>query len=232
MDELKLKKLIQQEIDSYMKNKQFNISKITNHEHNGMDSNKISAIYVKGFLPLPATQGGVVAAEVLGDEIVIQGESRNGYGTFNTVNKVQFPIYPIPTIMGGGNTTPETLTGAVAAGATSATLTGAWAGDTEILTVMFATWGELADVQFTAGSAAISWPAPLENASSASITIVGDAIFKGGEAPYGSAIIYASVDNLYPILYLRVPMEGQIYKWWGIPLTEIAAEYYNSNNAR
>lgn len=232
MDELKIKNLIRQEIDAYMQNKQFNLSKITNHEHNGMDSNRISAINVKGFPPLPATPGGVVSDKVLGDEIVIQGESRNGYGTFNTVKKVQFPIYPIPTIMGGGNTTPETLTAVVAAGAMTAELTSAWTGDTQILPVLFETWGELADVQFTNGDATITWPAPLEYGSSINITIVGDAIFKGGEAPYGSAIIYASVDNLYPILYLRVPMEGQVYKWWGIPLTEIAAEYYNSNNAR
>ena len=230
MDKETIQKMIQDGIEAYMTRKQFTISNLPNHEHNGTDTKKIQAINVGGFLPLPGTQGGVVDPKVLGDEIVIQGETRNGYGTFSTGNKVQFPIYSIPVIMGGGNTTNETLTGVVAAGATSATLTGAYANPTDIIPTVFSS-GEMADVQYTNGSAAISWPAPLTYAATADIVIVGDAVFKGGEAPYGSAIIFSAFDNLYPILYFRVPMEGLIEKWFGVTLDIVAPEYYNSKNA-
>lgn len=50
MDEQKLKNLIDQQIDSYMKAKQFSVSKIPNHTHNGTDSVQISE---SNILPSP-----------------------------------------------------------------------------------------------------------------------------------------------------------------------------------
>jgi hypothetical protein len=208
----------------------FGVAQIPTHTHNGVDSNQVTSINVGGFLPLPATSGGVINDKVLGDEIVIQGETRNGYGTFNTVQKAQFPIYPIPVIMGGGNTSSETLTGVVSSGATTAELTGAWANPTATITVMFSS-GELADVTFTNGDATITWPSGLVYGATADIVIVGDAVFKGGEAPYGSAVIFSGFDSLTPLIYFRVPMEGLIEKWFGVELNLVAPEYYNSNNA-
>jgi len=239
MDET-LKKLIQQEIDSYMQSKQYNLSKITNHEHNGTDSNKISAINVQGFEPLPANKGGVVNPLVLGDETVIQGNSRNGYGVFNTVNKVQFPIYPIPNIMGGGSQANYTVTGAISAGATGATLgvpgaTGPsglepYPNPTDTIPTIFST-GELADVTYTFNSSRISWPAPAIYGGTTTITQVGDSVFKGGEAVYGTMLAFSSgPDSLTPTLWVRVPVEGTEAKWFGVLLDQEAPEYYNPNN--
>lgn len=64
-----------------------------------------------------------------------------------------------------------TLTGAVSAGATSATLTGAWPNISCQQLVVFSS-GEQRTVFFTKGSAAISWQTPLtENATTAISTI-------------------------------------------------------------
>lgn len=65
-----------------------------------------------------------------------------------------------------------TLTGALIAGATSATLTAAWTYPTVHQLVNFSD-GEQISVLFTNGSAAISWETPLQDAATASISTVG-----------------------------------------------------------
>lgn len=42
MDELKINSLIKKGIDDYMNQKQYNLSKIQNHEHNGIDSLRVN----------------------------------------------------------------------------------------------------------------------------------------------------------------------------------------------
>jgi len=65
-----------------------------------------------------------------------------------------------------------TLTGAVSAGATSATLTASWTYQTCEQLVNFSS-GEQVEVLFTQGSATISWATPLQNNATTSISTVG-----------------------------------------------------------
>lgn len=70
MDEAKIKTLVQQEIQAYMNNKQFNYSKIPNHEHNGIDGIKIPISSIKDSVPINGSNGGVFDPSVLDTQTV------------------------------------------------------------------------------------------------------------------------------------------------------------------
>lgn len=72
------------------------------HYHTPADSNTIPPTSVDGFVPLPASTGGVVNASTLGNQIVTQGNSTRGYGKFTTVSQATFPVYPLVIVNGNG----------------------------------------------------------------------------------------------------------------------------------
>lgn len=84
------------------KGTQYGNPQVPVHIHNGIDSPIVSAADIGGFLPLPATPGGVVSPGQLGNQVVVQGNSSRSYGNFSTVSQAVFPIYPIPLIYGSG----------------------------------------------------------------------------------------------------------------------------------
>lgn len=103
MDEFKLQNLIRQEIEAYMNNKQFNISKISNHEHNGVDSNPIPVYSIIESLALPGSKTPDVFSSLnLNNQVVVQGNSTKSFGTQGTVKQGKFFTLPIPVIYGNG----------------------------------------------------------------------------------------------------------------------------------
>ncbi len=77
-------------------------------------------------------------------------------------------IYSIPTQ--GAASQNLTLTGSLTAGATSATLNSTWAGVTGTYNVSFSD-GEMIPVNFTNGSAAITWTTALTNNVTSTISV-------------------------------------------------------------
>jgi hypothetical protein len=70
MDEARIKTLIDQGIQTYMNNKQFNLSKVPNHEHNGTDTVKVPVSSIKEAIPITGSAGGVFNSAILGDQTI------------------------------------------------------------------------------------------------------------------------------------------------------------------
>jgi hypothetical protein len=61
MDKQEIQQMIQQEIETYMRNKQFNYSKVQAHEHNGVDTNYITAVNLQTGTPVKLGMGAIVS---------------------------------------------------------------------------------------------------------------------------------------------------------------------------
>lgn len=104
-------------------------------------------------------------------------------------------------------------------GAVSASLSGNWGGTTGTYGVQFDT-GEIRNITFTNGSALLSWTTALLYAvGSATITIVGNARFHGGAAPYGTALIFRNDDDGILQLWVRTKAGTFIESWASVTLT-------------
>ncbi len=84
------------------KGNQFGVNQTPTHSHNGVDSPILPTTSVGGFLPLPATIGGVVSPDILVNQSIVQGPSYRGYGYLSGTSQTVFPVYPIPVIYGHG----------------------------------------------------------------------------------------------------------------------------------
>ena len=218
-----LDQMIQQGIETYMRNKQFNLSKIQAHEHNGTDTVQIIPPNIKGFSVFQGTPGGVANPTLLGGQIMVQQNSYLNYGTDGPSNAT-FSMQPIPVIYGGGNTEALTLTGVLTAGDTSATLDSNFLNPTGTYTIV-TSFGELIDAHFTLNHTAVTWTTPLYYGGSTSIGLVGNTVFKGGECETGCMLVFSDLESLYPTLWIRVQRDGFSNKWWGVQLTEASYEY-------
>lgn len=104
----KLLEIIQQEAkkaaeDVYnSKGTLFNVAQVPAHAHNNIDSKSIPPTSVDGFVPLPATSGGVVSPTTLGNQGVGQGSINVGYGYLATGTQASFVSFPVTTIYGHG----------------------------------------------------------------------------------------------------------------------------------
>lgn len=118
MEKDEIKKLIQDEIESYMQRKQYAPSKITNHEHNGMDSNRLSIVDLLESIALSGVSGGVVEEALNNDQIVVQGDNQidqsGSQPALLTTKQAQFTVFPIPIIYGHGVASPGAFPGGVA----------------------------------------------------------------------------------------------------------------------
>lgn len=206
---------------------QYGVAEVPTHTHNGVDSLQITPYAVTGFLPLPSTEDGVVSPAVLRANTVIQGNSSNSYTNQTVSQSPTLPIYPIPIIYGGGGTESLTFTGSRPTGSTSGTLTAPYGGSTGTYVTLFNSSGELVNAHFINGSATATWSPDNVYATGTGVTIVGDSIFHGGEAPPGSMVVFSNFENLAPTLYIRVPVDTYTNRWWGVDLTLPSAEYFN-----
>jgi len=215
-----VEKMIRDGISSYMKSAQFNETRIPRHNHDGIDTSKIPTSSIKESVPFIGTKGGVSNLEVLGTQI-INNEWEGKFKNPQTLHQL-----PIPIIYGGGNITTINFTGALSAGATSAILSSAWS-DPSIKSAVVFDNNQLANVTFTNGSTAVSWTNPLKFGSGASADLVGDAIFKGGEAKNGSCLIFSGFGDLYPYIFFKVERDGFTDSWWGLQLDVVPPTFFN-----
>lgn len=98
MDKQQIQQLIQQEIEAYMKNKQFNYSKIQSHEHNGVDTVKVPTSSIREAIQLQGKSGGLIAETTLRGQMVNNSYDVNG----NPKNPQSISILPINIIYGFG----------------------------------------------------------------------------------------------------------------------------------
>ena len=96
MDEARIKILIDQGIQAYMNNKQFNYSKIPNHEHNGVDTVKVPISSIKESIPITGSTGGVFNQAILGNQTI------NRIYNSNTSNPSSVYSLPSNVIYGFG----------------------------------------------------------------------------------------------------------------------------------
>lgn len=96
MDEQKINQLIQQGIETYMRNKQFNYSKIQNHEHNGSDTPKIPISSINESIPITGTVGGVF------DSVILDTQKVNNEYTTDKKNPSTVYELPVNVIYGYG----------------------------------------------------------------------------------------------------------------------------------
>lgn len=195
---------------------QFGVSTTPAHLHNNIDSSSLPPLSIEGYSPLPATPGSILDPNFMGHQIVIQGDSSSTYDSPANVMQSVFPIFPIATIYGGGNSTAYTLTGSPIAGATTATLTGAYVGTTGTYATAFQS-SEIKNVLFTNGSTALSWTTKLQySGGGVNISLNGDSAFKGGDATLGTSVIFSAAEALIPEIWFRIDQPATIEKWWGI----------------
>lgn len=204
----------------------FGVADIPTHTHNQIDS-----VGIPNLLPIPNSGNGVLSTSTLLG--VIKGAnsaSQTLYSTnTGTPAVTNILTLPIPIIQGSGSTFPTITTGAPAAGATSATLTGSWGGTTECVTCQWLSSNggsnEIRNVTFTSGSTAVTWAIPLTvDSGTTALTQIANSRFHGGSAPLGSVIGFINVgaDNIRQ-LWIRADAEGDnVNGWFGIDFTQRA----------
>lgn len=206
-----LQPFIQKEIESQFEAlykqyaTKYGVASVPLHKHNGLDAPIIppESFEMVSFLPagnqsdvnvVQNTGPGVANESVLGNQII---DNPVGVGRGNP-SKV--PTVPLPIIYGQGTTTAITFTGTPSIGATSATLTGAWGGATGTFAITFGST-EIRNVSFTNASTAVTWVEPLKTgAVTTGATVIADSNFKGGDAPFGTQIVFRNDnDGIYQL---------------------------------
>ena len=92
-------KMIQDGINQYMVIKQFTVSKIPAHEHDGGSNTKVKTSNLDGFFSYQGTAGGVVNPTVVGiDSAIVQGNVVSVSGS--EYNRKGYFACPIPVIYG------------------------------------------------------------------------------------------------------------------------------------
>lgn len=106
------------------------------------------------------------------------------------------------------------------AGATTGTLTGNFLGTTAQLAAQFDT-GEVRIVQFTNGSAAISWTQPLQaSTATTAILIIANARFHGGTSAYGTVVFFRNDDDGIAQIWVRSAPGLNLWSWAGFDFDE------------
>lgn len=212
MQDSEIRMIIQEEIRKSQQQAQYSVSKTPVHTHNNIDSPNVPAENVIGFQPLPGVGMGVVSPDWL------NGQSVNNLP--ETTATFDFPkviAYPLAVIYGYGTTSEEEVTAGISAGATSATLTGAWGGATVRTAVQFDS-GEVRIVLFTNGSTAISWTPALILAAGTTLTLINNARFHGGDAPDGTTILFRNDDDGIWQLWTKTVPGVLLFSWAGVEL--------------
>jgi hypothetical protein len=187
---------------------QYTVPQVPDHHHNNSDSSILGGEAVDQFQILPAITGGVANSLVLNRQTI---NSAVVTGLSTTIYEAPFPV-----IYGSGTTTAITMTGTPGISAVSATLTGAWGGASGSFATQFAS-GEVRNVTYSNGSTALSWtPGLLISSGSTGATLTGGARFNGGDAPYGTIIIFRNDDNGVHQIWFKSQVGAVNATWFGI----------------
>ena len=222
MDETQIRQIVQDEIKTWSQEAQYTVSPVPVHTHNNIDSPNLPQHSITGFENLPSVVDtasgvdGVASPTLLNGQALVFGDV--AVATPYTQFSANITIYPLPIVYGYGTSSTANTTAVVAAGAVSATLTAPWGGTTALLAVQFDS-GEVRNVQFTNGSASITWtPKTLSSTVGVVIDIIANSRFHGGEAPYGTALIFRNDDDGINQLWVRTQAGSTLYTWAGVDL--------------
>jgi hypothetical protein len=108
MDDSKLRQIIQQEIQTFMRNGQFNLTKIQQHEHNGTDTVNIPISSISSSFPIQGSNGGVF------DPTILNGQKVNLEYTTLKKNPNTVYVLPVNIIYGFGVGVDSAFNGGVA----------------------------------------------------------------------------------------------------------------------
>lgn len=210
----------------------YGVASVPLHKHNGADAPTIGDGSINNFAALPANNPAAPQSEGVTSQVpvpgvaslaslglqVIDNPAESGFG-----NPANVWVMPLPIVHGFGTTTNLTLTANRVVGAVSGTLTGVFGGTSGTYTTRFST-GEQRNVNYTNGSAAITWTPGLSFAtSSTAIVIVANARFKGGEAPLGSMLMFVNPDDGLRQIWFRADIDGEpVDRWYGMDFTVTA----------
>lgn len=101
-----LRKIVQEEIVNYMRQKQFTYSKIPAHEHTGVDSPKIRVPSLDESKILDGQSGGIISEALNSGQFIVQGDAQiDNTGSSPVLKVAQQPKFftiPIPIIYGHG----------------------------------------------------------------------------------------------------------------------------------
>lgn len=203
------------------KGTRFGVANVPIHTHNNTDTSQLPFIN-----ETPSNGNGVLSTQWLTG--FVKGASSVAQTIVNMTTKYAFfPVQiPIPIIQGFGTTSTLTLTGSPVAGATSATLTVAFAGTTGRYASRFgaAGAGEMRKVQYTNGSTAVTWTTALvENTGSTSLIITGNSRFLGGDAPFGTMVGFLNSDDGIIQLWIKMSYDTDpINSWSGFDFDQLA----------
>lgn len=213
MDESQIRKIVQDEIAKASQKAQYTVTRTPVHTHNNIDSPNIQPHAIIGFQTLPGTTLGVA------DPVLLNGQTINNIpNTTSSFDYPRFDVYPLPVIYGYGTSTTQTLTGTPSSGATSATLTGNWAGTTGEYATQFDST-EIRIVTLTNGATTVTWSVPLNvSAGGTGLDVIANSRFHGGDAPYGTAIIFRNDDDGILQLWVRSIPGVLLVSWAGVEL--------------
>jgi len=199
------------------KGTRFNVADVPTHTHD--DVNSVSLPFTS---TVPNTGSGVLSATTLQLEKAV----RSGGSTFKPASTITVPV-PIIYGFNSAGTYPVaiTFTGAVSSGATSATLTGNWAGTSGVFALQFGTFqggGEVRYALMTNGSTAVTWPTALVSSYGTGASVVGNSAFNGGDAAPGTLIAFVNDDSTGAELWLKIDATNANSKatWFGVSLTK------------
>lgn len=224
MNEQDIRNIVQDEIAKAAQKAQYGVTRVPVHIHNNIDAPNIPQYSITGFVPLPGIDNSIASPTLLNGQALVFGDT-----AFSTpyINYANIFTYPLPIIYGYGTTSSLTLTGTPISGATSATLTGAWGGVTGNYGIQFNST-EVRIAILTNGSTAITWsPGLSTGAGSSTITLIGNARFKGGNAPYGTVIIFRNDDDGILQLWVRSQPGIITEAWAGVDLGGTGLFVYN-----
>lgn len=201
---------------------QFGVSKTPFHTHNNVDSPILPASSLQPFSPIPANEGGAASPYILGGQFINNSEQASNLNLVGKSNSSLIYVDSIPVIYGTGSATSITFTSTRPSGSTSGTLTAPWGGTSGDHTIKFQN-GEIRNGTLSNGSTSVSWSPGLTSSALASPSaVVDDALFKGGDAPVGTMLVFANDTSLTQELWVRINVDGYTDKWWGVTLDIVA----------
>lgn len=218
MTDQEINNLIDQKIKDAAQAAQYGVTRVPVHTHNNIDSPNINQTSITGFTALDGIAGGVANSKLLNGQILAFGDRVTGNKPTSIYSNVY--NYALPVVYGYGTTSAGlTMTGSPIAGATTATLTGAFGDPTQSTAVQFVN-GEIRIANFTNGSTAVTWSGPLQFASGGTaLSVINNARFHGGTAPSGTVLIFRNDDDGVLQLWSRTQTDLFIESWASVDLT-------------
>lgn len=185
----------------------YGVARTPLHRHNGQDSPTIGNGSINNFTALPATKGGVANPVVLGLETMNNPAQAGNPLLASQSSSNQVFVMPVPVIYGFGINL-FSFASAPSTGATTGTLTNAWAYNSGVYRTLLGGDSEVRLVTFTNSSTSTSWTPGLASGGSTILEVFGSPFnFAGGDAPVGTILLFSNPqdsESNYAQLWVRL----------------------------